>query len=137
VTDSATGHHRGGRARYALLLAVCQLSLSLSASAIMLASTPPGVATVAEDECSCEHSAATMCPMHRRSAPRPLPAGTPRWCGAGDDSIFALVPVYGTLAAPEPVHRVLAPSPTRRTFSRSADRPVGLESPPDNPPPRA
>jgi len=137
VTGSAMGHHRRARAvRYALLVAVCQLSLALSASTVMLASTHTGVATV-EAECSCDHSTAVMCPMHKRRAPRPLPPGTPRWCGAGDDSIFALLPVYGTLAAPEPLHRVLAPAATPRSFAPVSDRPVGLDSPPDSPPPRA
>jgi hypothetical protein len=75
--------------------------------------------------------------MHRRGSTRPPPPGTPRWCSAGDDTIFALVPVYGTLAAPEPVHRVLAPSATPPTFAHDADRPTALESPPDSPPPRA
>ena len=63
---------------YALFAAVCQLSLAVGASTIMLASTPPGASTVAEDDCSCEHSAAVMCPMHRRPTSRPIPPGTPR-----------------------------------------------------------
>ena len=123
--------------RYALLAAVCQLSLAVSASAVMLATTHTGARDRRGRGCSCDHSTAVMCPMHRRSAPRPVPPGTPRWCGAGDDSIFALLPVLGTLAVPEPVQQSLAPSATSLALAPVAERPVRLARPPDSPPPRA
>ena len=135
---TAFGRHLRARAAlYALLVAACQLSLAAGASTIMLASTPPGASTVAEDDCSCEHSAAVMCPMHRRPASRPIPPGTPRWCGAGDDSVFALLPVLGALTVPEPVQGILEPSSVPLTLSRTAVHPVRLAHPPDSPPPRA
>lgn len=135
---TALGRHlRARAARYALLVAACQLSLAVSAGAVMLTAARPGSAVVAEDDCSCEHSAAVMCPMHRRTAPRPVPAGTPRWCGAGDDSIFALMPVLGALTVPEPVLQSLAPSSTTLTLAATAERPVRPAYPPDSPPPRA
>jgi hypothetical protein len=121
----------------ALSVALCQVSLSMSATAIVLAGARPGAAAVAEEECECEHSAAVMCPMHRRSAPKPAAPGTPRWCSAGDDSLLALVPVYGALAVPEALHRLLPPPATPRALARVADRPTDLDSPPDSPPPRA
>ena len=129
-------HFRTQAALYALLAAMCQLGVAMSASTVMLTSARTGAAIVA-DECSCDHSAAVMCPMHRRSAPRPLPAGTPRWCGAGDDSVFALVPTLGALGAPEAFQQILPPSSVPLAFALHADRPVRTARPPDNPPPRA
>ena len=65
---------RARAALYALLVAVCQFGLSVSASAVMLTAAHGSITAVAEADCSCEHSAAVMCPMHRRNAPRPVPA---------------------------------------------------------------
>lgn len=129
-------HLRARVALYALLVAVCQGGMVVSASAVML-TTPHSDKAVLEDECSCEHSAAVMCPMHRRSTPRPVPPGTPRWCGAGDDSLFALVPVLGALTAPEAVHALLPPPRLTLATPPFAGRLVRPDRPPDSPPPRA
>ena len=130
-------HLRARAALYALLVAACHLSLAVTASTIMLTTARPGMAVVAGDDCTCDHSAARMCPMHQRTAPRPVPAGTPRWCGAGADSIFALIPVLGALTVPEPVLQSLAPSGTTLTLAATGERPVRPARPPDSPPPRA
>jgi hypothetical protein len=139
VASALLGWLRGGLARIAWLVAVCQLALVIIPSAAIAAhQLQSGRASIAaEEECTCEHEAGVMCPMHRRSAPRPIPAGAPRWCGAGDDSLFALAPVLGALVAPEPIQTTVLTLPVVPLHTHDAARLLLLDRPPDSPPPRA
>jgi hypothetical protein len=128
-------HLRARVARYAVALAVCQLAMVCSAT-IALASTPHQRAAV-EEECRCEHTAGVMCPMHRKSSSRPVPADAPRWCQGADDSALAVLPALGALALPERI-ALLTPTTLESpapAFRAEAPRP--LDRPPDSPPPRA
>jgi hypothetical protein len=121
----------------ALAVAICQVAV-LSASTIVLAASPRagGLRVAADEECSCEHSAGVMCPMHRRSTSRPIPANGPRWCKGVDDSSYAVLPALGTLAMPERVAE-LVPSVTEAVAPTvPAETPRFLDRPPDSPPPR-
>jgi hypothetical protein len=131
-------HFRARVARYALAVVVCQLLVVCAPTIVMAASPRPGGLTVASDEeCRCEHTAGVMCPMHRRSSSRPIPSGTPRWCQGVDDSAYAVLPVFGTLALPERVTQFAHPLTVSRALTSAAEAPRPLDRPPDSPPPRA
>jgi hypothetical protein len=131
-------HFRALAGRYALALALCQVAVLCSATIVLAATPRAGGTTVgAEDECNCEHSTAVMCPMHRKSSSRPLPANTPRWCKGVDGSTYAVLPVLGALALPERVARLLLPLLESPAAAVSAEAPRPLARPPDSPPPRA
>ena len=134
---SVVRHVRARVVRYAVALAVCQV-LAVCSAAIVLAATPAaGAATIAADEeCSCDHSTAVMCPMHRRSSSRPVPANAPRWCAGVDDSAFAVLPALGMLAMPERVAQLLRPNFEPLVAARRGEAPRPLARPPDSPPPR-
>lgn len=116
---------------------MCQVAGLLSAT-IVLAAAPAGgdAAVTADEECRCEHSAAVMCPMHKRSSPRP-PGNAPRWCAGVGDSAYAVLPVLGTLALPERVAPLACPDHGSRAASVVSLAPRSLGVPPDSPPPRA
>ena len=130
-------HLRARAPRFALALVVCQLAALSFSTLVLAASQPPGALTVgAHEECSCDHTTGVMCPMHRRSASRPIPANVPRWCKGVDGSTYAVLPVLGTLAMPERVALFAVPAveSTPPAFRAASPRP--LDHPPDNPPPR-
>jgi hypothetical protein len=131
-------HLRAHAARCALAVAVCQVAVLCSTTVALGASTPSGAVHVtADEECTCDHSAGVMCPMHRRASSRPAPTNAPRWCKGVDGSSYAVVPVLGTLVLPERVAQ-LTPgiSESAAPAPRSAS-PRPLARPPDSPPPRA
>ena len=130
-------HFRALAGRYALALAMCHVAVLCSATIVLAATPPAGGTTVGADDCSCEHSTAVMCPMHRKSTSRPVPANTPRWCKGADASTFAVLPVLGTLALPERIARMLLPLVESPAAAVSAGAPRSLDRPPDSPPPRA
>ena len=135
---SVVRHFRACVARYALLLAVCQVAAVCSATLVLAATLQGGAATVAADEeCRCEHSTAVMCPMHRRSSSRPVPANAPRWCTGVDDSAYGVLPVLGGLALPERIAQVARPNIESLASAPLAEAPRPLARPPDSPPPRA
>jgi len=135
---SLVRHVRARLVHYALALAVCQVAAVCSATLVLAASPRAGAATVAADEaCSCDHSTAVMCPMHRRSSSRPVPANAPRWCAGADSAAYAVLPVLGTLALPERVAQLAAPSFESLATAPVAAAPRPLDRPPDSPPPRA
>jgi hypothetical protein len=140
VTASILARHlRDRAARIALLVVLCQLGLVIAPSVALAAHhLQSGTARVAAaEECTCEHEAGVMCPMHRRSAPRPIPAGAPRWCGAGDASLFALAPVLGALVPPEPLHEAALIPLVTPGSPFANDSLLRLDRSPDSPPPRA
>jgi hypothetical protein len=108
---------------------VCSTTIALAAA--------PHAGAVVEEECRCEHSAGVMCPMHRRSSSRPVPVDAPRWCTGVDDSIFAVVPVFGALAMPERAAHLLPHDVESAAPLFRAGGPRPLDRPPDSPPPRA
>ena len=119
--------------RCAIVLAVSQV-LTMASATILAAMPSSSTSSVsAHEECTCDHVAGVMCPMHRRSS---HPNG-PRWCAAGDASIFFLLPALNAPALPVRV-AVLAP-PTFESVAPtpSVGVPLALASPPDSPPPRA
>ena len=125
-------------ARYALVVAVCQLAV-LCFSTITLAASArsAALAVSAGEECSCEHTAGVMCPMHRKSSPRPAPANGPRWCNGVDGGAFAVLPSLGALAMPERIVELVLSFAESTAPAFRADAPRLLARPPDNPPPRA
>jgi hypothetical protein len=125
-------------ARYALAVALCQLAV-LCASTITVAASArsAALAVSAGEACSCEHTAGVMCPMHRKSSPRPAPANTPRWCKGVDGSSYAVLPAFGALGLPEGITQLLLPITEGFAPAVHADAPRALHSPPDSPPPRA
>lgn len=131
-------HFRALAGRYALALAMCHVAVLCSAT-IVLAATPraDGVTVGADEECDCEHSTAVMCPMHRKSSSRPVPANTPRWCKGVDGSTYAVLPVLGALALPERIAQLELPLVEPHAAAVSAEVPRFLDRPPDSPPPRA
>jgi hypothetical protein len=131
-------HLRARAARVAFALAVCQLAV-LSVSTIVLAASPRagGLTLAADEECSCEHTAGVMCPMHRRSTSAPAPADGPRWCKGVDDSSYAVLPVLGSLAMPEPIVTFVFSLTESAAPAVHAEAPRLLDRPPDSPPPRA
>ena len=131
-------HVRALAGAYALALAVCQVAVVASATIVLASSLRSGTLGVAADEeCSCDHAAGVMCPMHRRSSPRPAPANGPRWCKGVDDSTYAVIPALGTLALPERVALLVRPVTPVLATAHPAEAPVPLDRPPDSPPPRA
>lgn len=122
----------------ALAIALCQLAV-LSASTIVLVASPRagGLSVAAGEECSCEHTAGVMCPMHRRSTSRPAPASAPRWCAGVGDSSYPVLPVLGTLAMPERIAEVVLSLTDSAAPAVPAETPRVLAPPPDSPPPRA
>ena len=130
-------HFRALAGRYALALAMCHVALLCSATIVLAATSQAGGLTVgADEECNCEHSTAVMCPMHRKSTSRPVPANTPRWCKGIDTSSYAILPVLGTLALPERIAQLLLPLVESPAAAVSAEAPRSLDRPPDSPPPR-
>ena len=131
-------HFRALAGRYALALAMCHVAVLCSATIVMAATPRAGGTTVgAEEHCSCDHATAVMCPMHRKSTSRPVPANTPRWCKGIDTSTYAVLPVLGTLALPERIAQLLLPLREIPAAAVSAEAPRSLDRPPDSPPPRA
>jgi hypothetical protein len=119
-------------------MALCQVAMVCSATIVLAAAPHMGGAAVAvAEECSCDHSTAVMCPMHRRSSSRPVPANAPRWCAGVDGSACAVVPVLGTLAPPEHVAQFTSPNLDLLAPAPRAAAPRPLDRPPDSPPPRA
>ena len=123
--------------RYALAVAVCQVAV-LSASTIVLAATPHSGAlhVAADEECTCDHTAGVMCPMHKRASSRPVPTNAPRWCSGAADSTFALIPVLGNFALPERVAELVLTVTESAMPARRVEAPRLLDRPPDSPPPR-
>jgi hypothetical protein len=123
--------------RYALALALCQV-IAACAGTIVLAASPRagGDVVSADEECNCEHSSGVMCPMHRRSSSRPIPADAPRWCTGLDDSVFAVLPVFGALALPERIAHLARPELEPLVTAPRPGAPRSLDRPPDSPPPR-
>jgi hypothetical protein len=119
--------------RCAIVLAVCQVATI--ASVTLLAALPSaGASSVSShEECTCDHVAGVMCPMHRRSS---SPKG-PRWCAAGDASIYLLLPGLNAPAMPLRVATLAPPISESVAPARSAGIALTLASPPDSPPPRA
>lgn len=130
-------HLRALASRYALAVAVCQVAV-LSASTMVLAATPHNGALHigADEECTCDHTAGVMCPMHKRASSRPAPTNAPRWCKGVDDSSFAVLPVLGVLALPERVVQLLLVITESTAPAFRAEAPRLLDRPPDSPPPR-
>jgi hypothetical protein len=130
-------HVRARLVRYALALAVCQVVAVCSATIVLAAAPHAGAAVAVDEECRCEHSAGVMCPMHRRSSSRPVPADAPRWCQGVDDTAFAVPPAFGAFALLERIalHTPTAVESLAPAFRAEAPRP--LARPPDSPPPRA
>jgi hypothetical protein len=110
----------------------------LCSATIVLAATPraAGLSVGADEECSCDHSTAVMCPMHRKTTSRPVPANTPRWCKGIDTSNYAVLPVLGALALPERVEAFTLPSVESSAPDARAESVRLLDHPPDSPPPR-
>ena len=131
-------HVRALASRYALVVAVCQVA-ALSASTMVLAASPPdvGLHIGTGEECTCDHTAGVMCPMHKRASSRPAPANAPRWCKGVDESSFAVLPVIGTLALPEYVTDLLPQITATAAPAIRVGAPRLLDRPPDSPPPRA
>ena len=131
-------HFRALAGRYALALAMCHVAVLCSAT-IVLAATPAagGLSVGADEECSCDHSTAVMCPMHRKSTSRPVPANAPRWCKGIDTSTYAVLPVLGTLALPERIAQLVLPILEASATAFNAGAARSLDRPPDSPPPRA
>jgi hypothetical protein len=130
-------HVRARLASYAIALALCQVAAVGSATIVLAASPQSRALTVAaDDECSCEHTTGVMCPMHRKSSSRPVPANAPRWCQGVDDSTAAVLPVLGALALPERVARFTIPVVSSLAPPLRVEAPRPLHSPPDSPPPR-
>ena len=125
-------------ARYALAIAVCQLAV-LGSSTITLAASARSAALAvnAGEECSCEHTAGVMCPMHRNSSSRPAPTNGPRWCNGVDGGAFAVLPSLGALAMPERIVELALSFAESAAPAFGTDSPPLLARPPDNPPPRA
>jgi hypothetical protein len=121
--------------RYAVALAVCQVVMG--SATIVTATTLQAGGLAVDEECRCEHSAGVMCPMHRRSSSRPVPADAPRWCQGVDDTAFAVPPAFGAFALLERIalHTPTAVESLAPAFRAEAPRP--LARPPDSPPPRA
>ena len=125
-------------ARFALAVAVCQLAVLCSSTLVLATSHAPGASTVSTgEECSCDHTAGVMCPMHRKSSSRPVPANAPRWCTGADGSTWAVLPALGMLAMPEGIAQLLPSIVESRVAASAAAAPAPLDRPPDNPPPRA
>ena len=103
-------------------------------SATILAAMPSSSTSSvsAHEECTCDHVAGVMCPMHRRSS---SPNG-PRWCAAGDASIYFLLPGLNAPALPARVATLAAPTSESVAPASCAEVPLPLDSPPDSPPPR-
>ena len=130
-------HFREHVRRYALVLAVCQVAVLSSATLVLAAASRSGALTVgADEECRCDHTAGVMCPMHRRTSSRPVPADAPRWCTGVDDSAYGVLPVLGGLALPERIAQVVRPNIESRATVSLAEAPRPLARPPDSPPPR-
>jgi hypothetical protein len=128
----------------ALLLAVCQLMLVVTTTAVLAsrASAPPTATVSADDDCTCEHSAGVMCPMHRPSKTssaktRPAPSRTLRSFVSCEESASFVVPGYGALAPPESIQRAPQPAADAAARVAFAQHPARVDSPPDFPPPRA
>jgi len=131
-------HFRALAGRYALALAMCHVAVLCSATIVTAATPRAGGTTVgADEECSCDHSTAVMCPMHRKSTSRQMPANTPRWCKGVDGSTYAVLPVLGTLALPERVVAFVLPVVESSAPDAHAESVRLLDHPPDSPPPRA
>jgi len=125
-------------ARYALAVALCQLAVLCSSTITLAASVrSAALAVSAGEECSCDHTAGVMCPMHRKSSPRPAPTNGPRWCNGVNGDTFALLPSIGALAMPERVAHFQPSIVESVAPALRADAPRLLDRPPDNPPPRA
>jgi len=126
----------------ALVLAVCQVVLAGTAT-VVLASTSSKTATVApDDDCTCEHSAGVMCPMHRpsKTSPaktRPAPSKALRSFVSCDEPAYLMVPGYGALAPPESIQTAPLPAADAAAPAALAQHPVRVASLPDPPPPRA
>jgi hypothetical protein len=134
---SLVRHLRARLVRYAVALAVCQVVAVCSATIVLAAAPHAGGAAVAlDEECRCEHSAGVMCPMHRRSSSRPVPADAPRWCQGTDDAAFAVLPALGTLALPERIAPLTPTTVESLAPAFRAEAPRPLARPPDSPPPR-
>lgn len=131
-------HFRALAGRYALAVAVCQVAV-LSTSTIVLAASPHdgSLHVAAGEECTCDHTAGVMCPMHKRASSRPAPSNAPRWCKGVDGSSYAVLPVLGTLALPERVAELLLSFETTPVLAPRAQAALPLDRPPDSPPPRA
>jgi hypothetical protein len=129
-------HLRAHVVRYAVALAVCQALAVCSATIVLAAAPHAGGALAVEEECTCEHSAGVMCPMHRRSSSRPVPVDAPKWCQGVDDSLLAALPVLGTLALPERIAQLVPTAVESLAPSFRAEAPRPLDRPPDSPPPR-
>jgi hypothetical protein len=115
------------------VLAVCQVA-TMASAAVLAAMPAAGTSSVsAHEECTCDHVAGVMCPMHRRSS---NPNG-PRWCAAGDASIYLLLPGLNAPALPVRVATLAAPPIESEAPAPFAEAPLPLASPPDSPPPRA
>ena len=131
-------HFRALAGRYALALAICHVAVLCSATIVLAATPRAGGTTVgADEECSCDHSTAVMCPMHRKSTSRPAPANAPRWCKGIDTSTYAVLPVLGALALPERVVAFVLPIVESSAPDARAASVRLLGHPPDSPPPRA
>jgi hypothetical protein len=124
-------------ARYALAVAVCQLAV-LCSSTIMLAASArsAALAVSAGEECSCEHTAGVICPMHRKSSTRPAPQNAPRWCKGADGGTFAVLPSLGALAMPERIVELVLAHAGSAARAFPAETPTLVDHPPDSPPPR-
>ena len=137
VVTAFLRHFRALAGRYALALAMCHVAVLCSATIVMAATPRAGGTTVgADEECNCGHSTAVMCPMHRKSTSRPVPANTPRWCKGIDTSTYAVLPVLGTLSLAERVAQLLPPLAESAAAAISAEAPRSFDRPPDSPPPR-
>jgi hypothetical protein len=132
----ALRHLRARAARYALAVAVCQLAVLLSATVVLTASTSGASTIAADEECRCDHSAAVMCPMHKRST-RPLPPDAPRWCAGVDETAYAVLPTLGVLGLPERDTQTISLTFESLVPAARAGAIHPLATPPDSPPPRA
>jgi hypothetical protein len=130
-------HLRAAGRRYALVLAMCQLAVVVSATAVLLSSPQfAGLTVAAGDECECDHATAVMCPMHRKTSSRPVPADAPRWCKGVDGATYAVMPVLGALAPPERLAQLALLTALSPIASSPDQAPLALDRPPDSPPPR-
>ena len=138
VTAAILRHVRTFAGRYALVVVVCQVAVLSSTTIVLAASTPSGALTVAAvEECSCEHTAGVMCPMHRRSSSRPAPSNGPRWCSGADASSYAVLPAFGQLAMPEHLAQFAFAITESTAPAPRIEAPRPFDRPPDSPPPRA
>jgi hypothetical protein len=119
--------------RCAIVLAVSQVVTMASATILAALPSSSTASVSAHEECTCDHAAGVMCPMHRRSS---SPNG-PRWCAAGDASIYFLLPGLNAPALPVRVAGLAPPTFESVAPALSVGVPLALASPPDSPPPRA